>query len=116
MSTATAHASLTEAPRDLPNAPADRQALGLVKPYLGMVAWPTVFVAIGIVAAFALVTTLGAMHIIPLWLGLILNTLILYADQTPLHEACHGNIAGKDFELALAEPSRGLCLRRDPAA
>ena len=43
-----------EAPRDLPNAPADRQALGLARPYLGMVAWPTVFVAIGIVAAFVL--------------------------------------------------------------
>jgi beta-carotene hydroxylase len=27
---------------------------------------------------------------------MIFNTLILYADQTPLHEACHGNIAGKD--------------------
>jgi fatty acid desaturase len=36
------------------------------------------------------------MRIIPLWLGLILNTFILYASQTPLHEACHGNIAGKD--------------------
>ena len=36
------------------------------------------------------------MRIIPLWLGMILNSLILYADQTPLHEACHGNIAGKD--------------------
>ena len=29
--------------------PADRQALGLVKPYLGMVAWTTVFVAVAIV-------------------------------------------------------------------
>ena len=67
-----------------------------MKPYLGMVAWPTVFVAMAIVAAFATVTTLGTMHIIPLWLGLILNTFILYLDQTPLHEACHGNIAGKD--------------------
>ena len=83
-------------PRDAPNAPADRQALTLVKPYQGMVAWPTVLLALGIVAAFALVTTLATMRIIPLWLGLILNTLILYADQTPLHEACHGNIAGKD--------------------
>ena len=45
--------TITEAPRDLPNVPADRQALGLVRPYLGMVAWPTVFVAIAIVAAFA---------------------------------------------------------------
>jgi beta-carotene hydroxylase len=85
-----------ETPRDAPNVPADRQALTLVKPYQGMVASPTVLLAAGIVGAFALVCTLGAMRIIPLWLGLILNTLILYADQTPLHEACHGNIAGKD--------------------
>ena len=91
--------TVTEVPRDLPNVPADRQALGLVKPYLGMVAWPTVFVAMAIVAAFATVTTLGTMHIIPLWIGLILNTFILYLDQTPLHEACHGNIAGKDFKM-----------------
>src|SRR4249920_23452 len=91
--------TVAEAPRDLPNVQADRQALGLVKPYLGMVAWPTVFFAIAIVAAFTTVTTLGAMHIIPLWLGLILNTFILYFDQTPLHEACHGNIAGKDSKM-----------------
>ena len=97
--TAATAKALTESPRDLPNAPADRQALGLVKPYLGMVAWPTVFVAIAIVSAFATVTTLGVMHIIPLWLGLILNTFILYLDQTPLHEACHGNIAGKDSKM-----------------
>ena len=43
--TAATAEALTESPRDLPNAPADRQALSLVKPYLGMVAWPTVFVA-----------------------------------------------------------------------
>jgi beta-carotene hydroxylase len=91
--------AVTEKPRDVPNVPADREALGLVKPYLGMVAWPTVFVAIAIVAAFATVTTLGAMYIIPLWLGMILNTFILYLDQTPLHEACHGNIAGKDSKM-----------------
>jgi beta-carotene hydroxylase len=88
--------TVAAAPRDEPNAQADRQALTLVKPYQGMVAWRTVFVAIAIVAAFATVTTLATMRIIPLWLGLILNSLILYADQTPLHEACHGNIAGKD--------------------
>jgi beta-carotene hydroxylase len=85
-----------ESPRDAPNVLADREALTLVKPYQGMVAWPTVFLAIGIVAAFALVTTLATLRIIPLWLGLIFNSLILYAVQTPLHEACHGNIAGKD--------------------
>src|SRR6188472_2964375 len=97
--TAATAAALSEPPRDLPNVSADRQALGLVKPYLGMVAWPTVFVAIAIVAAFATVTTLGAMHVIPLWLGLVLNTFILYLNQTPLHEACHGNIAGKESKM-----------------
>src|SRR6476619_8051578 len=93
---APAAAIVTERPRDLPNAAADRQALGLVRPYLCTVSWPTVFVAIGIVSSFILVTTLATMRIIPLWLGLILNSFILYLDQTPLHEACHGNIAGKD--------------------
>ena len=52
-----------------------------------------------LVIAFTLVCTLAVMGVIPLWLGLILNTLILYADQTPLHEACHGNIAGKDSKM-----------------
>jgi beta-carotene hydroxylase len=96
MSTATAIGPQPEVPRDEPNAPPDRQALSLVKPYQGMVAWPTVFLALAIIAAFILVTALACLHLIPLWLGLVLNTLILYADQTPLHEACHGNIAGKD--------------------
>ena len=92
----TAEPAITETSRDQPSAPADRQALTLIKPYQGMVAWPTVVLAIGIAGAFALVCTLGTLGIIPLWLGLILNTFILYADQTPLHEACHGNIAGRD--------------------
>ena len=96
MKFATAVGPEIERPRDAPNVPADRQALTLVKPYQGMVAWPTVLLALGIVAAFALVTTLATMRIIPLWLGMIFNSMILYADQTPLHEACHGNIAGKD--------------------
>ena len=64
---------------DEPNVPADRQALGLVRPYQGMVAWPTVFLAAGIVAAFILVIALAVQGIIPLWLGLILNTFVLYA-------------------------------------
>ena len=88
--------TIASSPRDEPNANADREALKLVKPYQGMVAWRTVWVAVAIVSAFALVTTLGTMRIIPLWLGMISNSFILYLDQTPLHEACHGNIAGKD--------------------
>jgi beta-carotene hydroxylase len=96
MTSIVAEPAITETSRDQPNAPADRQALQRIRPHQGMVAWPTVYLALGIVVAFTLVCTLGTMGIIPLWLGLILNTLILYADQTPLHEACHGNIAGRE--------------------
>jgi len=92
----SAEPPITETSRDQPNAAADREALTLLQPYQGMVAWPSVFLAIAIIGSFAAVSILGTMGIIPLWLGLILNTLILYADQTPLHEACHGNIAGRD--------------------
>ncbi len=59
MSFATAVGPAVENARDAPNAPADRQALTLIKPYQGMVAWPTVLLAASIVAAFALVTTLA---------------------------------------------------------
>jgi fatty acid desaturase len=88
-----------DAPRDRPDPNTEREALMKVRPYQGMVAWPTVFLALGILIAFVAVTALACLRIIPLWAGLVLNTLILYADQTPLHEACHGNIAGKDSSL-----------------
>ena len=74
----------------------DRKAQKIIKPYQGMVAWPSVALAFAIIGSFALVCTLGAMRIIPLWTGLVINSLLLYAIQTPLHEACHGNIAGRD--------------------
>ena len=84
-----------EAPNARPIA-AEREAQKLVRPYQGMAAWPTVALAAAIVAGFAGVCWLAVAGAIPLWLGLIVNTGILYASQTPLHEACHGNIAGRE--------------------
>ncbi|GJM01692.1 MAG: beta-carotene hydroxylase [Rhodomicrobium sp.] len=74
----------------------DCAANKLIRPYQGMVAWPTVVMGFAVAASFITVITLGTLGIIPLWVGLILNSLVLYAAQTPLHEACHGNIAGRD--------------------
>ena len=75
---------------------ADREAQKLIKPYQGMVAWPSAIFGLGCITAFVLVCTLATVGVIPLWVGMILNTFVLYAIQTPLHEACHGNIAGRD--------------------
>ncbi len=77
----------------------ERRAQTIVRPYQGMVAWPSALLGIAVLASFAAVCTAGVMGIIPLWVGLILNSLILYVCQTPLHEASHGNIAGRESRL-----------------
>ncbi len=77
-------------------ADADREAQKLIKPFQGSLAWPSVLFGLGCIASFATVVTLATRGVIPLWAGLVLNSLILYATQTPLHEACHGNIAGRE--------------------
>jgi beta-carotene hydroxylase len=77
-------------------ADADRAAQKVIRNYQGMVAWPSVILGLAIIGSFALVCVLAVQRIIPLWAGLILNSLLLYAIQTPLHEACHGNIAGRE--------------------
>ncbi|MHA1165833.1 MAG: fatty acid desaturase family protein, partial [Alphaproteobacteria bacterium] len=87
---------MTAATISATNVSSERKAQKIIKPYQGMVAWPSVVLAFGIIGVFALVCTLGALRIIPLWAGLIINSLLLYTIQTPLHEACHGNIAGRD--------------------
>ncbi len=87
---------MTSATISATNVSSERKAQKIIKPYQGMVAWPSVILAFCIIGAFALVCTLGALRIIPLWAGLIINSLLLYAIQTPLHEACHGNIAGRE--------------------
>lgn len=61
-----------------------------------MVAWPTVLLGIVLPALFALVCYLGVQGAVSLWGCLGINSIILYACLTPLHEASHGNIAGKD--------------------
>ena len=74
----------------------EQEAQLRARPYQGMVAWPSALLGLAVIGSFALVCTLGALGVIPLWLGLVLNTFVLYACQTPLHEACHGNIAGRE--------------------
>ena len=41
------------------------------------------------------VIALGVTGVIPLWLGLILNTVVATTFYMPMHEAAHGNIMGR---------------------
>ena len=75
---------------------ADNQASKLIRPYQGHVAWPTIIMGLIITVGFVSICALATLKLIPLWLGFFINCFILYAAQTPLHEACHGNIAGRN--------------------
>jgi fatty acid desaturase len=55
-------------------------------------AWPTLVLATALVSGFVAVTWAGVTGRMPLWLGGVLNTLILYAIYTPLHDAIHSAI------------------------
>ncbi len=46
-------------------------------------------------AAWIIVVVLGVTGVIPLWLGLILNTAVATTFYMPMHEAAHGNIMGR---------------------
>ncbi|MFM7616779.1 MAG: fatty acid desaturase family protein [Actinomycetes bacterium] len=46
-------------------------------------------------AAWIAVLVLGLTGVIPLWLGLILNSIVAATFYMPMHEAAHGNVSGR---------------------
>jgi beta-carotene hydroxylase len=65
-----------------------------LKPMTGRFAWPTVLMAFAIVAAVGGVAWATVNGYLSYWVAIPVNTLVIYAIFTPLHEAVHGNIAG----------------------
>jgi len=67
--------------------------------YVGKVAYPTIILATLLIGLYALVIYLGINHLLPLWVCCIINTILTYLLFTPLHEASHGNISGKNRDM-----------------
>ncbi len=57
--------------------------------------------------AWVAVIVLGASGALPLWLGLVLATVLASTFYMPMHEATHGNIAGKQSRLRPLEDAIG---------
>ena len=55
-------------------------------------AWPTLVLAVVLLAGLVASTWAAAAGAMPLWLGAAINAAILYAIYTPLHDAIHGAI------------------------
>ncbi|MCJ8333357.1 MAG: fatty acid desaturase [Epibacterium sp.] len=76
--------------------------------YSNGVAWPTVIIGIAVMAGMLGVYALAFAGIIPLWLGCILNILLLHPNYTVIiHEAGHGNIAHEVEEMRWLENTIG---------
>ncbi len=72
----------------------NKQAIATSKQFTGELAWPTVVLALAVVAAFIANLWLFAEGIMPLWAAIAAYAVLTYLSYTPLHEAAHGNIHG----------------------
>jgi len=66
------------------------------KNYIGGTAWPTVLLGIGSIALYSATIVFVIAGHLPLWIGFVVNSLLVYAIYTVMHEAVHGNICGTD--------------------
>ena len=64
-------------------------------PYWGSIEPRIIITFLLFSAAWIAVIILGVTGTIPLWLGLLLNTVIASSFYMPMHEATHGNIWGR---------------------
>lgn len=79
-------------------------------PYWGGFQTRIVVTFLAFAAAYVAVIVLGTIGAIPLWLGLIVNTALASTFYMPMHEATHGNIAGKQSKYRGIEDLIGaLC-------
>ena len=67
--------------------------------YMGKPAWATVALASTAVGASATLIILAAQSQLPYWLCFLLLSYLAYVTYTPLHEAVHKNICGKNKHL-----------------
>ncbi|WP_295686575.1 fatty acid desaturase [uncultured Nevskia sp.] len=74
----------------------NRQAIAAAQLRMGHFAWGTVALVIGVVGAYIGNLWLFAHGVLPAWGASLLLAALTYGSYTPLHEAAHGNINGRN--------------------
>jgi beta-carotene hydroxylase len=77
----------------------NKQAIAVAQEYMGEVAWLTVAMVAFVVTAFVTNLWLFAAGEIPVWAATLVYAVLTYVSYTPLHEAAHGNIHGRNEKL-----------------
>jgi fatty acid desaturase len=67
--------------------------------YSGKIAIPTIALACTLFLGHLLMMLLAFNELIPIWFGVVVNTVICYCLYTVHHEATHGNISGRKTAL-----------------
>ncbi len=67
--------------------------------YMGQISWPTMWLAVISVAVYFLLIGLSAAGWLPMLPAFLVSTYLVYATYTPLHEAVHRNICGRNRGL-----------------
>ncbi|MEO1084621.1 MAG: fatty acid desaturase, partial [Acidobacteriota bacterium] len=75
--------------------------------HAGFIAWPTLLMAVVVLAGWVGVAALAWRGAIGLGAAFCLQTVLAYLAFTPLHEASHGNIAGRERRLKGLERTLG---------
>ena len=77
----------------------NKQAIASAKHYMGKTAWPTIAFTAVVVSAFIGCMALFAGGLLSPWLAFLACSVLTYMSYTPLHEAAHGNIHGRNDKL-----------------
>ncbi len=79
--------------------PLDRRAAGVASRYMGMVAWPTIILAIVVALSYVVTVVATLAGLVPLWVAVPLVAVLTYLSYTVLHESVHGSITGNHRSL-----------------
>lgn len=77
-----------------------RQLQTMARRHIGQPALFIAVLALGLLLAFAASCWAATIGAIPLWLATPINAVVLYFLFTPIHEAIHGTIRGRDRSLS----------------
>ena len=75
------------------------ELLNVAKENIGNTAYVTIFLFLFTSASIIGLQILFINNILPYWAHLIISSYLFYCMYTPLHEAIHGNISGKNKKL-----------------
>ncbi|MGB5335864.1 MAG: fatty acid desaturase, partial [Woeseiaceae bacterium] len=77
----------------------DQRALISARQYMGVVAWPTIVLALAVAVSYLAVVTLALADVLPLWLAVPMVSVVTYVSYTVAHESVHGSITGNHGSL-----------------